>query len=317
MRMSRWWLLCLLGSCVVLAEPGARPPGDQSERDFWVANMVRHGFTVAEMEAASGLAGPEIAVGLRALTPSPVAKREILEVWPYPGGRHPRLGFLDGAIDPQRETKVSVFMPWDRASYVVMDVPEALWSNLGLTYLAHTHVPTVWSQNEVGLPAYEWERLPNGELMMSRTLPNRLSFGSWVQPQKDHVAMVMWLHNGTRKVLSDLRVQNCVMLKGAPGFSGLTNDNKTIRKPFVACESEAGGKWVITAWEPCDRPWANAPVPCLHSDPKFPDTKPDEWQVLNGWLSFYEGDDVEAEFARIEKAWAKKSLKEVQAALTR
>ena len=54
------------------------------------------------------------------------------------------IGFLDGAVMPQRETKVSVFTPWDDAGYVVADVPEAILSNLGLTYLAHTHIPTLW-----------------------------------------------------------------------------------------------------------------------------------------------------------------------------
>jgi hypothetical protein len=52
-----------------------------------------------------------------------------LFVLPYPGGRHPRIGFLDGAVNPQRETKISVSTPWDEQSYVVVDLPEAIWSN--------------------------------------------------------------------------------------------------------------------------------------------------------------------------------------------
>src|SRR4030095_963213 len=78
-----------------------------------------------------------------------------LLVLPYPGGRHPRIGFLDGAINPQRATKISVFTPWDENSYVVLDVPEAIWSNLGLTYLAHTHIATVWTKQGVELPQLE------------------------------------------------------------------------------------------------------------------------------------------------------------------
>ena len=78
----------------------------------------------------------------------------------YPGGRHPRIGFLDGAVRPQRETKISVFAPWDDTSYVVLDVPEAVWSNLGLTYLAHTHVPTVWSKQNITLAPLEWNGYP-------------------------------------------------------------------------------------------------------------------------------------------------------------
>ena len=57
---------------------------------------------------------------------------------------------------------------------------------------------------------------------------------------------------------------------------------------------------MITAWTPNHRTWGNAPCPCLHSDPKFPDCAPGETQRLKGWLSFYEGEDVQAEFRRID-----------------
>ena len=42
----------------------------------------------------------------------------------YPGGRHPRRGFLDGAIEPQRETKISVFPPWNDGGYAVSIFPK-------------------------------------------------------------------------------------------------------------------------------------------------------------------------------------------------
>jgi hypothetical protein len=41
-------------------------------------------------------------------------------------------------------------------------------------------------------------------------------------------------------------------------------------------------------------------VPCLHSDPQIPDCPPGETRRVRGWLSFYEGSDVQAEFNRIE-----------------
>jgi hypothetical protein len=50
------------------------------------------------------------------------------------------------------------------------------------------------------------------------------------------------------------------------------------------------------------RTWANAPCPCLHSDPKFPDCEPGKTVRVSGWLSFYEGKDVEAEMRRLRKA---------------
>ncbi len=67
-----------------------------------------------------------------------------------------------------------------------------------------------------------------------------------------------------------------------------------------------GERWIITAWESCHRPWANPPCPCLHSDPKFPDCPPGETRRLRGWLSFYEGKDLDAELRRIEQTgWNK------------
>jgi len=221
-------------------------------------------------------------------------------VLPYPGGRHPRIGFLDGAVNPQRETKISVFTPWDEKSYVVADIPEAIWSNLGLTYLAHTHVPTVWTKQNVELEKLEWNRRPDGSLDFERKLPNGIRFGTKVVPMHDAVRMEMWLTNGTPHALSDLRVQNCVMLKGAVGFEDQTADNKVFAKPYVACRDRGGQRWIINAWEPCHRAWSNPPCPCLHSDPKFPDCAAGETQRLRGWLSFYEGRDVQAEMRRID-----------------
>jgi hypothetical protein len=226
-----------------------------------------------------------------------------LLVLPYPGGRHPRIGFLEGAVNPQRETKLSIFAPWDETSYVVADVPEAIWSNLGLTYLAHTHIDTVWTKQKVDLPKLEWTRTRSGDYLMERTLPNGIRFGTRARGTPEAVLMKMWLSNGTSRALSDLRVQNCVMLKGAKGFTAQTNENKVMKGAFAACRSEAGNRWVITAWQPLHRAWANAPCPCLHSDPKFPDTKPGETQTLHGLICFYEGTDIEAEFGRLQRKW--------------
>jgi len=287
--------------------PNFRKPTHDVDLRYWLQNMVwHHRFTEAEIQSATGLSLDEMTAASKRLNiaPSNRPKRPAdspLWVLPYPGGRHPRIGFLEGAIRPQRETKISVFTPWDDASYVVVDVPEAIWSNLGLTYLAHTHVPTVWTKQNVDLAPQEWERLPDGSLRSERTLPNGIRFGAKVEPTKDSVRMELWLHNGTSATLTDLRVQNCVMLKAAQGFNQLTNANKVFEKPFVACRSADGKRWIISAWEPCHRPWANPPVPCLHSDPKFPDCAPGETKRVRGWLSFYEGTDVKSEFQRVQK----------------
>ena len=111
-----------------------------------------------------------------------------------------------------------MFTPWDENSYVVVDVPEAIWSNLGLTYLAHTHVPTIWTKQNVELERLEWNRGKDGALDIERKLPNGIVFGAKVSPGLEGVRMELWLTNGTKEMLTDLRVQNCVMLRGAAGF---------------------------------------------------------------------------------------------------
>jgi peptidoglycan/xylan/chitin deacetylase (PgdA/CDA1 family) len=287
-----------------------RRPSSDDELRVWLENMIiDHGFTVFEASAATGLSTGEIAAAVERLSVSkraagpPTNSLSVLKVLPYPGGRHPRIGFLDGAIRPQRETKFSAFLPWNVSQFVVVDVPEALWVKQGegreLLYLAHTHVPTMWSRQGISLEPLEWIRGDNGSLRVERKLPNQVVFGAAIVPTRDAVRMELWLTNGTQETLRGLVVQNCVMLKGAADFNVLSNDNKLFRDPFVACRNAAGDRWIITVWENCVRPWGNAPCPCMHSDPQFPDCAPGETQRLHGWLSFYEGSDIEAELRRI------------------
>lgn len=297
----------------IAAEPIApsdpRIPQGDLELRYWLTNMiVDHRFSHEEVHAATGLTAEQIADATRRLkigdategTPTPPDRVRIL---PYPGGRHPRIGFQDGAINPQRETKFSAFLPWEGGGYVVVDMPEAIFSNLGLTYLAHTHVPTIWTNRGIELPRQEWQRRPDGSLASERTLPNGIRFAALVVPEKEGVRMELELNNGTKERLTDLRVQNCVMLKAAPGFDQQTNDNKHFQEPYVACRSSGGNRWIVTAWEPCHRAWANPPCPCLHSDPKFPDCEPGETRRVRGWLSFYEGSDLAGELKRLDGLW--------------
>ncbi len=287
-------------------QKNVRRPNNDEELAYWLRNMIwHHRFTTDEACAATGLSEPQIVAAQKKfdIHPDnrPMGDRAArLLTLPYPGGRHPRIGFLEGAVDPQRETKFSVFTPWDPNSYVVVDVPEAIWSNLGLTYLAHTHIDTIWTKQGITLPKLEWNRRPDGSLDIERTLPNGIAFGVKVVPAKDAVRMEMWLKNGTDQRLTDLRVQMCVMTKMAAGFAEQTNKNKVFTNPYVACWSTDGKRWIITAWENCNRPWGNEQCPCFHSDPKFPDLEPGQKHRLRGWLSFYEGNDIQAEFTRIE-----------------
>lgn len=284
-----------------------RPFVDDSDADYWLTNMLGyHKLNSQELAWATGLTREEIGKRYTKFRKGADLKvaypRDRLLLLPYPGGRHPRIGFLDGALRPQRETKISVFLPWDpKNSYVVVDVPEAIWSNLGLTYLAHTHIPTVFDKQKKRIQQMEWDRSKSGELYLKRVLPNKIEFTSRVTSHKNHVRMSMTLSNGTDAYLTDLRVQNCVMLKAAKDFNQQTNDNKRFIGPYVVCHNSSKNKWILTAWKPVHRPWANPPCPCLHSDPKFPDCAPGEMQKLEGWLSFYEGQDIDGEVKRIEK----------------
>src|SRR5262249_33974005 len=109
----------------------ARPPKSDDDLRAWLENMVwYHHYTVPEIRSATGWTADDVAAALKRFDirpetrPARKADAPLLAL-PYPGGRHPRVGFLDGAIRPQRETKFSLFLPWDETEYVVVDVPEA------------------------------------------------------------------------------------------------------------------------------------------------------------------------------------------------
>jgi hypothetical protein len=289
-----------------------RPPASDADLRAWLENMVvYHKFSPDEVSAATGLTLEKIGIAIRKFdlagkAPTPRAPGASLRVLPYPGGRHPRIGFLEGAVMPQRETKLSVFTPWDDSSYVVVDVPEAIFSNLGLTYLAHTHIPTIWDSRGITLPRLEWNRHADGSYDIERTLPNGIAFGARARPNATELRMELWLRNGTNANLTGLRVQNCVMLPGARGFAAQTSANKVFRAPYSAARSDDGKRWIITAWSPHQRCWGNEKCPCLHSDPQFPDCPPGETVRLRGWLSFHEGSDIDKELRRIDQTgWRK------------
>jgi len=257
----------------------------QADLDYWVANMGAHGYTSPEMRQVTGMAA------LRGTPPSPGPSRPQaggVKILPYPGGRHPRIGFLEGAVLPQRGTKASVFLPWDPASYVVVDLPEAIFSNLGLLWLAHTHIPTIWDARNTWLDNIDWTRGEGGMLSFRRELPNGVGFGASIRAAGGEVAMELWLHNGTPQPLSKLRAQVCVMLKGAAEFHRQTNANKVLRAPVAEVRGDDGRRGILTEWEPCDRVWGNPQVPCLHSDPVFPDCPPGGTVRARGRLWFPE-----------------------------
>jgi hypothetical protein len=287
----------------------ARPARGDGDLRYWLGNaLASHRFTAAEAGAALGMTADEVTAAAKRLGIDPARRPEgkagdPLLVLPYPGGRHPRAGFRDGAIRPQRETKASVFAPWAGGGYAVADVPEAVWFEPAgkpeLLYLAHTHVPTTWDRRKVKLDPLEWTRHEDGSLTLERTLPNMVALASKVVPAEDGVRMEFRVTNGSAEKLTGLRVQMCVMLAGLTGFDRRTNDNKVFAAPFAACKDATGKRWVITAWERCGRAWGNPPCPCLHADPVVADCPPGESRAARGWLSFYEGTDIDAELRRL------------------
>ncbi len=276
---------------------------------YWLENMLRdHRYSWAEAAIVCGMREEEVQRSAKEFAIDPpepqLSAAGEIRVLPYPGGRHPRIGFTEGAIDPLRGTKASVFLPWDRASYVVVDLPEAIFANLGLIFLAHTDIPTVWNDKNMVIENVDWERGADGGLSSQWTLPNFVTFGARIRPVDDHVEMELWLRNFSgvdltgQNATAGLRNQVCVMLKGAPDFNSQTNDNKILRKPAAAVRSASGNRWIITSWQNPGRSWGNPLVPCMHADPKLPDCPYGKTVRAQGRLWFYEGTDIEVEIAR-------------------
>ncbi len=286
---------------------------NESDYRFWLENAFRwHQFTEEETAVVLDIPIEQVLTEVARLgipgEVEPPKSGTPLRVLPYPGGRHPRIGFLDGAINPRRDTKVSVFAPWEATGYVVVDVPEAIWhfdTDVGrdkLLFLAHEHngFTPEWTMKQP-LPLRDWERLPDGTLRAEHILPIGVSFGMSVTASSSDVQMTLSLTNQTERTLTGLRVQNCVMLKRLPGFAAQTDTNKVFQGSVAACRSEEGSRAVLTAWENCVHAWGNPPCPCIHSDPQFPDCPVGATVSLRGWLAFYEGDNLEAEMTRRQK----------------
>lgn len=277
---------------------------------YWLENMLRyHRYTLSEAATVCGMTEAEVqrqAEDFGLYPPPPVAPPEKgLRILPYPGGRYPRIGFAEGAIDPMRGTKASVFLPWDPAGYVVVDLPEALFCNLGLIFLAHTDIPTIWDDQNIALQNLDWSRELGGALSFQRIFPTGLVLGASIQSREDHAEMEIWIRNFGGKDLSGFQGQStprgqvCMMLKGAGGFNQQTNENKILRNSVAAVHSEEGDRWILTTWEHPGRLWGNPRVPCMHADPHLPACPFGQTVRTRGRLWFYEGRDVEQEMQRV------------------
>jgi hypothetical protein len=149
---------------------------------------------------------------------------------------------------------------------------------------------TIWNDRNITIENVDWRRLPNGGLASHWSLPNGVTFGTSIVPREQLVEMELSLENATALPLTAIRAQICVLLKSASGFNAQTNDNKVLRKPIAGVRD--GDRMILTSWQNCDRVWANAPVPCFHSDPMFPDCAPGQVVRVRGRLWFHEGPDM-------------------------
>ena len=283
----------------------ARPARSDVDLKSWLTSMlIFHRYTASEPGAALGLSAELIEAEAQRLKVDAETAGARPSLLPYPGGRHPRIGFLEGAIRPQRETKISFFAPWSGGGYAVIDLPEAVWHETAqgrrkLLYLAHTHVPTIWDERGEVLPPLEWKNTPSGGLELTRVFPNKVAMTSRVALKEDGLALEFRIENDSSETLTGLDVQICVMLKALEGFEQQTNENKRFQAPFAVARDAQGKRWIITAWRRCQRAWGNAPCPCLHSDPHVPDCPPGESRTVRGWVSYYVGTDIESEMRRL------------------
>ena len=292
-KQTACFIISLLCGCA--AEP-ARPKDELRE---WLEICADHGYSQAEMAMAMLREAPEIGRRLQeygiSLEGRPAPKP--FTILPYPGGRHPRIGFLEGAIDPHRDTKFSLFLPG--GGYAVVDFPEAVWREKDLIYLAHKHIPTFWEKKGVTLNRFDWTRKAGGVLESRRVLPDGVEFFARVRPASDGAEMELRLKNGSDAPMIKPRAQVCVMLKGAPGFNAQTRENKLKLEAEGVCavRSEDGRRWIATVFER-PRVWENPPCPCIHSDPSWPDLAPGEESIVRGRVFYYESEDLRAEVAR-------------------
>lgn len=265
---------------------------------FWLAAMLGdHQYSIEEAAAVFQYdvkrvrAMVDAHLGPGFLQDWPGMGYEPLHLLPYPGGRHPRIGFLEGAVAPMRGSKLSVFSPW--GGYVVVDLPEAVFSNEGFMFLAHTHIPTMWDDANIHIENVDWKGSPDGSWSNRWMLPNGVEISAEAAIEDGEVVMEMRLKNGTSQNLSKLRTQVCVMLKGMPGLTRQNDEGKILKDGIAAAKVDGEDKWVIVAFAPNYRAWQNPLVPCIHSDPTFDEVWSGHSEVVRGRIAFYEGTDIE------------------------
>ncbi len=274
----------------------------------WLENMINdHNFTKDELMEATGFSDSELDRHVSQLGKGTANKQinQRIKVEPYPGIRHPRINFRDGMLSPMRGTKASIFLPWAPEEYVVLDLPEALFTQFGLTFLGHKHIPTFFDYQKTVISNSDWTIESDGRLMNTWELPINVIIGAEISPGEKSVDMKLWVQNNSDTTYTGLQSQVCIMFKEAKQFNELSNENKIFDSPVTAVKSSNSDHWIITAWNGCNHAWGNADCPCMHSDPKLQDCKPGETVNVSGKIWFYQGDQIENEISSIKTKFSK------------
>ena len=79
------------------------PAAPQDDARYWVEVCAAHGYSQVETAMATGREAPEVAWLQSRIRPAARPADRLL-LLPYPGGRHPRIGFLEGAVDRARNS---------------------------------------------------------------------------------------------------------------------------------------------------------------------------------------------------------------------
>jgi len=216
-----------------------------------------------------------------------------------------------------------VHLPWPGAGLVMLDFPEAIFSDQGLLFLSH--VSRIAHQRWPDLPKVEWEPIERG-IRFERRLPNGFVYGGSLAAAADNrrVDMALWARNEDDIAIGDLKTQVCVYLPKALDFAAKTMDNKWVHVagrgwtrypealasevktgrwrlgwrsglpscdvPLIATESGDGRRWLLTEWG--DATYAltgNPDHPCMHADPDWPDLEPGQQAEIAGRLYLHDG----------------------------
>ncbi|MHC4443533.1 MAG: hypothetical protein ACYTBZ_14905 [Planctomycetota bacterium] len=245
----------------------------------------------------------------------PIAKtyaRQVSGVRIYPGMWRPHYRW---------EHIAWVSPPWAGQDYIWLDFPEAIFTKQGLLYLSHINprYPVVFPNPS----AVKWQRLPEG-ICYERTLPNGVSFGGKVTKTNMGADLELFIRNGSKAPLEDIKLQTCAFLRACKEFSRYTADNKYVHvpdrgwlayqqavkvkkesgkyrlgwrsgkaisdMPIMVTQSSSGKRLAAFTWLTDTYSLVTNPThPCMHADPYFSDLVPGQSSSIRGRLFFFEG----------------------------